>query len=154
MAYKLDLQRTLKAIDTRNLDYYDSLSDEDKKAFSPYLMMRFAASNQSTNQLSHQICVQGVNELVNKNFDVLSKYPKLFWMLLAIGGVGTIQFHPWLKYKKNESDKKTINFLADRFPEMKFEDVEAMAEINDIKDLKKWAEDLGWDKKEIKAKLG
>lgn len=152
--YKLDLKRTLREIDTRSLVWYDFMLDEERKAFSPYLMMRYAASNQDTNPLAHQICVQGVNELVNKNFDVLSKHPKLFWMLLAIGGVGSVQFHPWLNYKTKKSNKKSVKFLEDRYPTMKRDDLEMMAELNDVKDLRQWAENLGWDKKEIKEKLG
>lgn len=152
--WKLDLKKALKAIDLRDVDFYDNLTEEEKKGFSPYLMMRFAASNQSTNPLAHQICVQGVNELVNVDFEILSKHPKLFWMLLALGGVGSIQFHPWMNYKSKKSNKKTIKFLEEQFPTMKQDDLELMVELNDNKTLIEWARELGWDKKEIKEKLG
>jgi len=154
MAYKLDLKKILKALDLRDKNFYDNLTKEEQKAFSPYLIMRYAASTQSTNPLEHQLYSQGVNELVNINFNELSKHPKLIWLLLSMCGSGYLQYHPWLAYKNKKTDNKILKFLENRFPTMKIKDIELMAELNNKKDLQEWAKELGWSKKEIKDGLG
>ena len=47
MAEKLDIKRVLNAIDDRNYDFYSTLTDEEKKSFSPYVAMRFASNTDS-----------------------------------------------------------------------------------------------------------
>jgi len=58
-----------------------------------------------------------------------------------------IKFHPWLKVKKEKNKKE--EFLADLFPNMKREDVATLAAVTTDKEIKKYCEDLGWDKKAI-----
>ena len=47
MSKFLDLKSTLKAVDMRDKDFYEQMSDEDKKKYSPYMLMRYAASVKS-----------------------------------------------------------------------------------------------------------
>ena len=56
-------------------------------------------------------------------------------------------FHEWIPLKK-QKDKKT-EFLANLFPNMKMADVETLASITTDKEIKEYAKDLGWDKKQI-----
>ena len=42
MAGKLPLNRVLGAMDRKQKGFYDSLTDEEKKAFSAFLMNRYA----------------------------------------------------------------------------------------------------------------
>jgi hypothetical protein len=59
------------------------------------------------------------------------------------------QFHEWLPLKK-QKDKKT-EFLAELFPNMKRSDLETLSAITADKEIKKYCEDLGWDKKQVNA---
>src|SRR6056300_1090688 len=59
------------------------------------------------------------------------------------------QFHEWIPLKKQKNKKE--EFLAGLFPNMKLSDVAALAEITDLKEVKKYCEDLGWDKKQVNA---
>jgi hypothetical protein len=43
---KLDIKRELNAVDRKTYDFYDNLTDEERKAFSPYILMRYTASVQ------------------------------------------------------------------------------------------------------------
>ena len=151
---KLDLKKTLKALDKRDLNFYNNLTDEEKKAFSPYLIMRYGATVQSSNPDELHLHILGVNEMVNMNFGVLTKHKGLFWKLLAMCGSGKIQFHPWINYKKKNTDNKVLKFLEERFPHMKRQDIDLMAEMNDKNTCQQWAEELGMSKKEIKEILG
>jgi hypothetical protein len=64
------------------------------------------------------------------------------------------QFHYWLAAKKKEGDNKSQKFLAKLYPNMKSDDIDLMAKINDKKDLIDAAKKLGWEDKDIKKELG
>lgn len=153
MAVRLDLKKTMKALDLGKLDFYDNLSAEEQKAFSPFLIMKYMSSVQTENPLMQQLHIQGVNDLVNKDFGELSKHKKLFWMLLCLCGSGTVQFHPWIADKKKTTNNKAINFLAEKFPTLKLSELELMAELNSRADLKAYAVELGAEKKDLKKIL-
>jgi hypothetical protein len=40
----LDIKRELAAVDLRNYEFYDKLTPEEKKDFSPYILMRYVAN--------------------------------------------------------------------------------------------------------------
>jgi hypothetical protein len=64
------------------------------------------------------------------------------------------QFHYWLKAKKKQGDNKSQKFLAKLYPNMKQDEIDLMATLNDKKELKKLAQSLGIPDKEIKKDLG
>ena len=76
---QIPLNDVMLAIDRKNRSWYDNLSDEQVKAFSAWMMMRYASSVQGGNAASYLFMV---NECVNKNFMDLSKHPELQWLLL------------------------------------------------------------------------
>ena len=100
----------LGAVDRRNKEFYSQLSDEQKKEFSPYMVMRWTSSIKGSKQLQEHY-LELTNEFLNKDFSVLYKHKKLYWMLAAIIGIGRNQYHPWIGVSKKT--KKEI--LADRF---------------------------------------
>ena len=89
----LDLKSTLRAVDMRDKQFYDKMSDEDKKKYSPYMLMRYAASVKG-DQFYTEHYIETVNECVNKNLWTLSKnHQKLLWMLTSMCGVFKVMFH-------------------------------------------------------------
>jgi hypothetical protein len=90
-----------------------------------------------------------VNEYYNKNWNEISKHPKLQWMSLCVCSKENKQtyFHEWLPLKKEKNKKE--EFLAQLFPNMKRSDIETLAITTTDKEIKKYCEDLGWDKKTI-----
>ncbi len=107
---KIDLKSMLGAVDRRNKEFYSQLSDEQKKEFSPYMVMRWTSSIKGSKQLQEHY-LELTNEFLNKDFSVLYKHKKLCWMLASIIGIGRNQYHPWIGVSKKT--KKEI--LADRF---------------------------------------
>ena len=86
---KLDIGRELAAVDTRNYNFYDKLTPEEQKVFSPFMLMRFT-SNSSGDRAIQEWFIETTNEYVNKNFMSLSKNHKaLQWKLYAATGIGT-----------------------------------------------------------------
>ena len=101
---KLDLAKTLEAFDRRDYNYYENLSDEMKKQYAAFVLMRFMSSapNQGSN---HEYFLYAVNEFVNEEFWLLSKYPDLQHLLLCLCGTGRKQFHKWTRNKKSTKAK-------------------------------------------------
>jgi len=72
----LPLNKVLPALDKKDRKFWDRLSDEEKKAFSPFLYNRYASSVKADTLLQTWY-LRSTNERTNKNFfDVSStKHP-------------------------------------------------------------------------------
>ena len=147
----LDLKKTLRAADMRDKNFYDQMSEDDQKLYSPFMMMKYMASVKGE-QWMQEHYVEMVNECVNKHLWTLSKYKKLAWMLTSMCGVEQAQFHPWLGSKKKTSNSEKQKLLTQLYQNMKSDDIDVLAEINDKKELKELARDFGNDDKQIKLK--
>ena len=154
MSSSLQINDEMAAYDRKDRAYYDNFTDEDVKKFSTYLMLRYGASVTGSADLQAYY-VMAVNERVNKNFFDLNKHPKLQWLLCTTvsPGMGS-QFHYWLNAKKKEGDNKSQKFLAKLYPNMKSDELDLLAKLNDKRDLIDIAKNLGWEDKDIKKELG
>lgn len=147
---KLDIKRELEAVDTRNYDFYDNLTDEERKVFSPYILMRYT-SNVQGDRDTQEWFVETTNELVNKNHWTLSKGHKpLLWKLFAGTGIGSKMYHPYLAANKKSKANKIEKLIAELNPTMKIADVKMLTTMMDKKDITELFDSLGYDKKQRK----
>ena len=85
---KLDMfKKVLPALDTRNKTFYENLSEEEKKDFSPWLVQRFLSSAESPSQgiIEHYLIM--TNDIVNVNFSDIND-PEMLSKLMSIVGIG------------------------------------------------------------------
>ena len=108
-------KRVLPAIDTRQKDFYENLSDDEKKGFSPWLVQRYLSSAESANQeiIEHYLIM--TNDIVNTNFSDI-KDPEMLWKLMTIVGIGLSTKHPYVapgkgKKKKSNAFKQWLKEL-------------------------------------------
>lgn len=149
---QIPLKDVMAAIDKKDRSFYSRLNDEQKKAFSAWMMMRYASSCQGKNSLHYLLMV---NELVNKDFSAVSSHPELQWLLLSACGSGKVEFHPYIKPPNARKKKdKLRDFLSELYPTMKSDDMELFISINDKKDLKELMLSHGYDDKTIGEVLG
>ena len=144
----------MAAFDRKDRKYYDKFTDEERKQFSTYLMLRYGASVQGSNDLQAYY-LMATNERVNKNFFDLGKHPKLQWLLCTTvsPGMGK-QNHYWQAAKKKEGgNNKAEKFLAELYPELKQDEIELLVAINDKRDISDLARKHGLDDKQVKSKL-
>ena len=144
----------MAAFDRKDRRYYDKFTDEERKQFSTYLMLRYGASVEGSVDFQSYYLL-ATNENVNKYFFDLNKHPKLQWLLCTTvsPNMGK-QKHYWQPAKKKEgSNNKAIKFLTEQFPALKEDEIKLLAEINDKSDLTDMARKLGWDDKRIKSDL-
>jgi hypothetical protein len=149
----LEIKYEMQAFDRKDRAYYDNFTDEDRKKFSTYLMLKYGANVSGSGDMQAYY-LMATNERVNKNFFDLGKHPKLQWLsCTTVSPAMGNQFHYWLKGKKKEGDNKSQKFLAKLYPTMKSDEIELMAKINDKRDIADMARNLGLDDKSIKAEL-
>jgi len=154
MSDKLNINNEMAQLDRKNKRFYDELTDEERKKFSTYLMIRWASAVQADSDIQSYY-VMSTNENLNKNFFDIGRHPKLQWMCAtAISpGVGTFK-HSWIAPKKREgSSSKTAKFLRELYPHLKEDEIELLGRINNKDDLKQLARAHGWDDKRIKSEL-
>ena len=149
---QIPLKDIMAAIDKKDTNFYNNLTDEGKKAFSAWMMMRYCSSVQGKDAANY---IYMTNELVNFQFSEVSKHPELQWLLLSACGVGKIQFHPYLKPPNARKKKnKVFEFIYGLFPHMKSEDIDNLIDINTTDELKDLAKSNGYDDKSIKEIFG
>jgi hypothetical protein len=147
---KLDIKRELRAVDTRDYDFYDGLSDEEKKAFSPYILMRYTSNVQGDRDLQEWF-LETTNEYVNKHHWTLSKNHKpLLWKLFAATGVGQTMYHQYLAAGKKGKANKIEKLLCELYPTMKLEDIKILAQMMTDEDKKELFDKMGFDKTQRK----
>jgi hypothetical protein len=155
MSDKLSIKSETAALDRKDRNFYESLTDEEKKKFSPYLMLRYSACVEGNADLQAWY-LMATNERVNKNFFDVSttQHKKLQWLMCTTVSpdMGN-QRHYWLGSKKSDKDNKAIKFLTSLYPELKSDDIELLTELNSKEDLRNLARQHGWDDKRIKSDL-
>jgi hypothetical protein len=152
---KLSINNEMAQLDAKNYDFYDELNEEERKKFSTYLMLRYAASVQGSPDLQEWY-LRATNDRVNQNFFDLNRHPKLQWLLCTTVSPGMgVQRHYWQAAKKKDSaNSKAVKFILKLYPHLKQDEAELLAGINTEKDLKQFARQMGMTDQEIKKELG
>jgi hypothetical protein len=143
----------IPAVDMGLKDLWDAAGEEGQKEIKADLwnLNRYISSVKSNNRELQEHFVLTVNEFYNKNWAAIQKHPKLVWQTLCMCSHETKKtyFHEYIPLRKAKNKK--VELLGELFPNMKWSDLETLAEINTDKEIKQYCESLGWDKKEINA---
>ena len=151
--HKLDIGYEMAQLDTKNRAFYDELTDEERKKFSTYLMLRWGSAV-GGEPILQQYYLQAMNERVNKRFFDLGKHPKLQWLLLTTVSPNMGKHrHEWMAFSARKSKNKRADVIAKLYPEYKLDDCELMANSIPDAEFKVMLIELGWNDKEIKEAL-
>lgn len=134
--------------DRKNRKFYDELTDEEKKKFSNYLMIRWGSAVQGSTELQEFYLI-ACNERLNKHFFAINRHPRLQWLCATTvsPGMGTHR-HQWIAPKKKDSsDSGVRKQLAELFPTLKMDDIETMSAITTTKEVTAHLRELGQDSK-------
>ena len=138
----------MMCFDRKDRDFYSNLTDEERKKFSNFLMIRWGSSIQGSAELQHYY-LQSSNHYVNKHFFAINRHPKLQWLCATAvsPGLGT-QRHQWIAPKKKEAGASSIRKqIAELFPHLKDDEVELISKINTKKDIDTYLKQLGQEVK-------
>lgn len=134
-------------LDRKNRAFYDDLTDEEKKKFSLYLMLRWSSSVQGSRELQ-EYYVQSCNHYLNKHFFAINRHPKLQWLCATAVSPGMGQHrHQWIAPKKKDGHvSANRKQLAELFPNYKDSDIDLLSAITTDQEVKQYLQGLGRDK--------
>jgi hypothetical protein len=141
---KLSIQNEMMCFDRKDRNFYSSLTDDERKKFSNFLMIRWGSSVQGNAELQNYY-LQSSNHYVNKHFFAINRHPKLQWLCATAVSPGLgAQRHQWIAPKKKEAGASGIRKqIAELFPHLKDDEVELMSKINNKKDIDAYFKQLG-----------
>jgi hypothetical protein len=144
---KLSIANEMAQFDRKNRDFYSELTDEERKKFSNYLMIRWGSAVQGSQDLQEFYLIS-INERFNKHFFAINRHPKLQWLCATTVSPNMgVHRHAWIAPKKKEAGASGIKKqLAELYPNMKDDEIELMAKINTKKELDQYLKELGQDK--------
>ena len=125
--------------DRKSRGFYDSLTDQERKKFSNYLMLRWGSAVQGSRELQ-EFYVIATNERFNKHFFTVGKHPKLQWLMAtSVSPNLGPQRHQWIAAKKKDPTNNDIKkFLMERYPTMKLSDIQALSSLVTKQDIKEY----------------
>lgn len=147
MSDKLSIANEMTQFDRKNRGFYDELTDEERKKFSNYLMIRWGSAVQGSRDLQEFYLIS-CNERLNKHFFAINRHPRLQWLCATAVSpdLGTHR-HQWIAPKKKEGGGSSIRKqLAELYPNMKSDELDVMCEITTKKELDEHLRKLGRDK--------
>lgn len=151
------IKQEMAAIDRRQFGWYSSLTDQERKDLSMWVLMRYCSSTGSrVSEINHHYLTM-TNELVNVNFNDLRHHPELQMRLMQCVGIGTDQFHPWIKPgKRTQSVKgnaKLHDFYLELYPHLSNDEVSLALDAMGTDEIKNLLVDAGIPEKKIKEYL-
>lgn len=145
---KLSIANEMRVFDNKDRDFYNSLTEEERKKFSAFLMIRWGSSVNGSRDLQEFYLIS-TNERLNKHFFALHKHPQLQWLMATTVSpdMGAMR-HNWIAQKKKEpgASNNIKKQLADLFPTKKLDEIEMMAELTTKKDLDAYLTSMGREK--------
>jgi hypothetical protein len=132
-------------------ELWDASPEEGQKEIKSdlWILNRWVSNVNTSDREIQEHYLLTVNEYYNKNWNDISKHPKLQWQTLcAVSHESkSKQRHEWIPLKREKNKKE--EFLLNLFPNMKGSDVSTLAAITTDAEIKEYCKSLGWDKKEI-----
>jgi hypothetical protein len=141
---KLSIRNEMAEFDRKNRQFYDDLTDEERKKFSNYLMIRWGSAVRGSRELQ-EFYVIATNERLNRHFFSVNRHPRLQWLMAtSVSPDLGSQDHVWIAPKKKETGSNEVKkILLDLYPAMKISDIETLASLVDRKELKEYLREHG-----------
>lgn len=136
-AEQFPLFESLKALDARDKTYWDRLSDDQRRKFAPYVLLRWASAVERQPKEIEEWYVEETNRSVNVNFWSLTKHPKLVWMLFSQVGTGFRGVrHEYIKRNQDRNDP-TLSALQVLYPSAKLSDLKLLKSLTSEEEIQR-----------------
>ena len=145
---KLSIANEMAQFDLKNREFYNELTDEERKKFSNYLMIRWGSCVQGSRELQEFYLI-ACNERFNKNFFAINKHPRLQWLSATTvsPGMGTHR-HQWIAPRKKEPGASNLRKqLSELYPHLKDDELDLLVKITTKKDIDDYMRAAGQDTK-------
>lgn len=133
-----DLFEALDALDRKDYNYFDKLTEEQQKKFVPYMMTHWMSSVKADGGIQGYY-VMSTEYHANKHLfnEYVQKHPKLVWQMLcaASPGIGK-KFHQWIPHlsvkistlKESPKQKEVKDYFAKIYPKASEANLYAISE--------------------------
>ena len=146
--FKLNIFELLAALDRGYIDYWATLSKEERKGFAPPVVIRWLSNAEDRDLQSYYLLMS--NE-ANIWLNDLYRHPELQMKLLSTCGIGKKIRHKWLPGpSKMKSTGKVDDLFLKLYPLMNQKELNLMKEIYTVKEIKELAESYGMQDREVK----
>lgn len=140
----------MRMFDRKVRSFYDDLTEEERKKFSPYLMIRWGSAVEGSRDLQ-EFYVISANQRLNKHFFAVNTtaHKKLQWLLATTVSpdMGTPR-HIWIAPKKKESGASAKRkALQEIYPDYKDDEIDVMMQLVSQKEIDAYFKAAGNDKK-------
>lgn len=143
MSEKLEIFDVLKEIDKRNINFYDNLGDDKKKQFVPLLTMRWLSSGTATDTVLQ-------NAILNPMVFRAHRHPSLLYKLMVATSDGKSRRYHWIKKKsKDKSAPLSVGVVSTYYQCSKKDAIRYKKRLS-VDDILEMAEELGYDKEQVK----
>lgn len=140
----IDIFRVLDHVSMKDANFYQSLPEQEQKAFQPLVVARWLTGTMNARQIYF------LNELVNPFVFSLSKHKELLFDLMTICASGKKQRYFWNKAqsKKTTSTPECVSVVREFLGYNSIHAIEALPLLSDD-DILDYAEQLGRQKEDI-----
>lgn len=135
---KVDIFKLLHEIDSGNINFYQSLSEQQQKNISPLVTMRWMSGTKNKNQITL------INNLLNPFVYRLSKHKSLLYKLMCISSTGTQKTYSWVVKASKIKTTCKIQLLMDTYGISPKSAVDYV-DFFDEKDYLDMADKIGYD---------
>ena len=145
----LNIANEMRQMDQKNRDFYHDLTPEQRKKFSTYLMIRWSSAVQGSRDLE-EFYVIATNERLNKHFFSVNRHPQLQWLMAtSVSPALGAQRHCWIAPKKRvgNSAGAVRKQLQTLLPDLSYEEIDLLIQINSRQELAQYLHDHGIDTK-------
>ena len=146
---KLSIGNEMAQFDSKNREFFDELTDEERKKFSPFLMIRYGSSVSGSRDLQEFYLI-ATNERLNKKFFAVNtaQHKKLQWLMATTVSPGLGNFrHNWIAPRKKEPGAGSMRKqLMELFPHLKDDEIALLAQITTKKEIDTYLRELGQEK--------
>lgn len=152
---KLSIKNEMRAIDTKDRKWYDSLTDEEREKYNKaiWTQQRYVSSCKHDIKDFEEHYLEWTNELVNVQHNTLRHHPQLQFQLLQAVGLGKSMFHQWLNPPKGAQVSKLVSIFSDQYPNLNDEELDILISQYSKEELTDLLDELGYKKAEIKKIL-
>lgn len=142
----LSIHNEMRQFDRKNRGFYDELTPEQQRKFSPYLMIRWGSSVEGSEDLQEYYLLSTNKRLNHRFFAVnTARHKKLQWLLATTVSpdLGTPR-HTWIAPRKKASgDSKIRKQLAELFPHLDDPELDVLAQITSQAEITQYTKQLG-----------
>ena len=142
---KVDMFDLLKHVDKGDLDYWENLSEDEKKSVAFVVVSRWMSCTKNPDQ------IVAVNHLLNPLvFNFGTKHKGLLYRLMLIASSGTEKRYQWIGKKKKVPSKPTATQVVSEYYNLKLERANSYLDMLTLDDVLECAEGLGYDDASVK----